>query len=109
METTKILTGTLIATAILNVASMKAVNSNLFGYTSLGTGSEVRAAVLNSTVSDVKFSDLCCGYNLKQDKKATRKQQRKIKKAKLAGLKQDKKAKDVTLKTRNKRDLSKTS
>jgi uncharacterized low-complexity protein len=69
METKKtILTGTAIATAILGAASMKANTSNLFDFTSLGSGSEVRANLVNAVPSAVKFSDLSCGD--KKDAKA---------------------------------------
>jgi uncharacterized low-complexity protein len=63
MESTKktILTGTMIATAILGGASMKANTSNLFDFTSLGSGSEVRSVLLNSAPSAVKIMDLNCG------------------------------------------------
>jgi hypothetical protein len=48
METKKtILTGAMIATSILGAASLKA-NTNLFDFTSLGSGSEVRSVLLNS-------------------------------------------------------------
>ena len=81
-ETTKMLTGTLITAAILNVASMKASNANLFEYTLLGTGSEVRSVVLNCSTSAVKFSDLCCGY---KDTKTMKKAQRKARRSKFFG------------------------
>jgi hypothetical protein len=98
METTKIFTGTLIASAILNAASIKASNSKLFGYTLLGTGSEVRTVLLDGYVSAVKFSDLCCGKEFKKEMKMMRKSRRKDqRKAMMAGftkVKRDKKIKD---------------
>ncbi len=61
METKKsILTGTVIATAILGAASMKA-NTNLFGFSALGSGSEVRANLITDFPAAVKYSDLACG------------------------------------------------
>jgi uncharacterized low-complexity protein len=70
METKKtILTGTVIATAILGAANMKANTSDLFDFTSLGSGSEVRANLVNAVPSAVKFSDLSCGE--KKDAKTT--------------------------------------
>lgn len=69
METKKsILSGTVIATAILGAASMKA-NINHFEFSSLGSGSEVRANLINELPSAVKYSDLACGE--KKDNKTT--------------------------------------
>jgi len=69
METKKtILTGTAIATAILGAASMQA-NTNLFDYTSLGSGAEVRSVLLNNAPSAVKFMDLNCGEKKDAEKK----------------------------------------
>lgn len=62
METKKnILTGTMIATALLGAATMKSNTNNLLNFTSLGSGSEVRAHLLNALPSGVKISDLNCG------------------------------------------------
>ncbi len=62
METKKtILTGTMIATALLGAATMKSNTSSLLDFTSLGSGSEVRSHLLNTSSSDLKIMDLNCG------------------------------------------------
>jgi hypothetical protein len=95
METKKtILTGTMIATAILGAASMKANTSNLFDFTSLGSGSEVRSVLLNSAPSAVKFTDLSCGEKKDADKKEAKTKDAKCGDAKTKDAKcGDKKAK----------------
>lgn len=71
METKKsngkmILTGAMIASAVLGSASMKA-NTSLFDYSSLGSGSEVRGTLLNILPSAVNALELSCGTSKSTD------------------------------------------
>lgn len=56
-----ILTGSVIASAIIGLASIKANASSLTNYSTLGSGAEVRSVLLGKSASDLKAFDLKCG------------------------------------------------
>ena len=66
MENKKsILTGSVIASAIIGLASINAYASVLSNFSTLGSGAEVRTNLLSKSASDVKTFDLKCGDSTK--------------------------------------------
>jgi hypothetical protein len=97
MKNTKktILTGSLIAGSIFGTTALNASETNLFHYTELGSGSEIRANLLNQTESDFRayLLELNCGEDTKKVADTT-KTENKTKDAK-CGEAKDAKAKDA--------------
>lgn len=70
MKNTKktIITGSLIAGAVLGTVSLNAAETNVFKYSELGSGSVIRANLLNQTEADFNayLLELNCGENTKK-------------------------------------------
>lgn len=102
MKNTKktIITGSLIAGAIFGTTALNASETILFRYSELGSGSEIRANLLNQTESDFRayLLELNCGEDTKKVADTT-KTENKTKDAKCGegkcGEAKDAKAKDA--------------
>ncbi|MBN2175222.1 MAG: hypothetical protein JW731_13895 [Bacteroidales bacterium] len=85
MKNTKktIVTGSLIAGTIMGTVSMNAAETSMFKYSELGSGSVIRANLLNQTETDFKayLLELNCGENTKKATE-TKKTEDKSKEAK---------------------------
>lgn len=85
MKNTKktIISGTLIAGAVFGTFSINAAESNMFKYSELGSGSVIRANLLNQSETDLKayLLELNCGENVNKTTE-TKKSEDKSKEAK---------------------------
>lgn len=62
VKKSSVLTNAIIAGAIAGLSSLNAnASSNLFSYTSLGSGAALRSELLNISASPLKVSELECG------------------------------------------------
>lgn len=110
------ITGSLIAGAVLGTGSLSAAKTNLFNYNDLGSGSVVRAKLLNQTEVDYKafLLELNCGEKPKKEtevkKNETKKAENKSKEAKCGegkcGENKDKQSKDLKAETQAKSDTT---
>ena len=85
MKNTKktIITGSLIASAVMGTVSLNAAETSMFNYNELGSGSAIRANLLDQTEADFKayLLELNCGEDTKKATE-TKKSEDKSKEAK---------------------------
>lgn len=56
-----LLTGTIIAGSVLGISSLNANTVETFKYSELGSGGELRAELLQNSVTDIRAIELSCG------------------------------------------------
>ena len=63
-----LLTGTIVAGSVLGINSLNAANVDTFKYSELGSGGELRAELLENSVTDIRAIELSCGEKSKDSK-----------------------------------------
>lgn len=89
-----LLTGTIVAGSVLGINSLNASNVDTFKYSELGSGGELRAELLQNSVTDIRAIELNCGEKTTDTKSKDAKCGEGKEKAKTT--KTDSKSKDAT-------------